>query len=81
MHEYAVTQQIIKMAEKACAEANAEYIRKITIVVGRYSGFIGESIDMYFDLISEGTRCEGAKIEIEPAETGKNFYIKEIEVE
>ena len=81
MHEYSVAQQIIKMAEKACLDANAGSVRKISIVAGRYSGFIGESISMYFDIISEGTLCEGAAIEIEPAETGKEFYIKEIEVE
>jgi hydrogenase nickel incorporation protein HypA/HybF len=34
-------------------------------VVGDYSGFIGESIQMYFDVISEGTLCEGAKVNIE----------------
>jgi len=81
MHEYSVIQQIIEIAENACLEANAESVRKITIAAGRYSGFIGESIDMYFNIISEGTRCEGAVIEIEPVETGKALYIKEIEVE
>jgi len=81
MHEYPVTQQIVKMAEKACIDAGAESVRKITIAAGRYSGFVGESIDMYFNIISEGTRCEGAVIEIELAETEKSLYIKEIEVE
>jgi len=113
MHEYPVTQQIIKTAEKHCIEANADKVTKITLVVGDYSGFIGESIDMYFGIIAENTRCEGATLELsrvepklkcsacgelfkkkpmsfacpkcgedgEPTETGKEFYIKEIEVE
>ena len=113
MHEYSITQQIIKIAEKHCAEANAGKVTGITIVAGDYSGIIPESIDMYFSLISEGTLCEGAKLGIErieskllcpacgelfkrkpmsfacpkcgadgnPTEIGKEFFIKEIEVE
>ena len=113
MHEYPITRQIIKIAEKHCAAAKAEAVKRITVVVGDYSGLVGESIDMYFGVISEGTLCEGAKIEIErvepklrcpacgllfkrapmsfacpdcgadggPTEIGKEFYIKEIEVE
>lgn len=113
MHEYPITQQIIKIAAKRCNDAGADTVKKITVVVGDYSGFVGESIDMYFKVISEGTICEGAEIAIErvepklkcascgelfkrkpmsfacpncgadgePTEIGKEFYIKEIEVE
>ena len=113
MHEYPITMQIVKIAEKACLDAQAGSVKKISLVVGDRSGFIGESIDMYFRVISEGTRCEGAQIEMrrveakvrcpacgelfkrplmsfacpscgtdgEPTETGKEFYIEEIEVE
>lgn len=65
MHEYPVTQQIIKLAEKHAKEKGGCRIRSIKLVVGDYSGFIGDSIQMYFDVISEGTLCEGATIEIE----------------
>jgi hydrogenase nickel incorporation protein HypA/HybF len=112
MHEYPITQQIIKIAEKHCAEAGAGKVKKITIVVGDYSGIAAESLSMYFDVISVGTLCEGAVVEVErvrpkllcpacgelftrepmtfacpkcstngnPTETGKEFYVKEIEV-
>lgn len=65
MHEYPITQQIIKIAEKHATELCASQVKKIKLVVGDYSGFIGDSIQMYFDVISEGTLCEGAVIEIE----------------
>ena len=64
MHEYPITQQIIKIAEDHAREAGAVKVSAIHLVVGDYSGFIGESIQMYFDVISEGTLCDGAKIEI-----------------
>ncbi len=65
MHEYPITQQIIKIAEKHAKEAGASRVLKVKLVVGDYSGFIGESIQMYFDVISEGTLCENAVIEIQ----------------
>ena len=65
MHEFPITEQIIKIAEEEARKANASRVAKITLVVGDYSGFIGESIQMYFDIISKGTLCDGAVIEIQ----------------
>ncbi len=62
MHEYPITLQIIKIAEKHAAEAGASHIKTIKLVVGDYSGFVGDSIKMYFDEISKGTACENAEI-------------------
>lgn len=64
MHEYPITQQIVKIAENHAKEAHAQKVRSIDLVCGDYSGFIGDSIQMYFDIISEGTLCEGAEIHI-----------------
>ena len=64
MHEFPITQQIIKKASEAAQKNNAEKVESITIVVGDYSGYISDSIQMYFDVIAEGTSCEGAKLTI-----------------
>ncbi|MGI5874934.1 MAG: hydrogenase maturation nickel metallochaperone HypA [Bacillota bacterium] len=64
MHEYPITQQIIKIAENHAREAGAEKVKAVNLVVGDYSGFIGDSIQMYFDIISEGTLCEGADVRV-----------------
>ncbi len=64
MHEYPITEQIINIATKHCQNAGGTRVTKIELVVGEYSGFIGESIQMYFDLISKDTICEKAKINI-----------------
>jgi len=113
MHEYPLTEQIVKIATEKAKENNARKVTRITLVVGEYSGFIGESIQMYFDIISQGTLCEGAILEMEnvkakwhcprcnidyvrqplsfacpecgqdgePTTIGKEFYVKNIEVE
>ena len=53
MHEYPVTLEIVRMAEKTAREKGG-IVKAIHLVVGEDSGFIGESIQMYFDVISEG---------------------------
>lgn len=64
MHEYPITQQIIKICEKHCREAGGNKVVKVKLVIGDRSGLIGDSIQMYFDVISEGTLCEKAEIEM-----------------
>lgn len=66
MHEYQITKDIIATA---CAEVKIGMeVEKIVLVVGKNTGFIGESIQMYFDEISKGTSVEGSKLEIIPVE-------------
>ena len=64
MHEYPVTVQIVEIASETARKNNGR-VRRIDLVVGEDSGFIGESIQMYFDVIAEGTFCEGAQLFIE----------------
>lgn len=66
MHEYPVTERIIEIAKKHCEMAQASRVEAITLVVGEQSGFIGESIQMYFDIMAEGTVCEGAALILKP---------------
>ena len=51
MHEYPVTQQIVQVAVETGNKNSALKVTKIVIVVGELSGFIGESIQMYFDIL------------------------------
>ena len=63
MHEYPVTLEIVRMAEDAARERGGR-VRAVHLVCGEDSGCIGESIQMYFDAVSEGTLCEGATLTI-----------------
>ena len=42
MHEYPITEQIVKIAEKHCREAEAEKVTKVKLVIGDYSGYVGD---------------------------------------
>ncbi|MDR1134864.1 MAG: hydrogenase maturation nickel metallochaperone HypA [Clostridiales Family XIII bacterium] len=66
MHEYPITERIIEISKKHGEESGASKIETICLVVGDQSGFIAESIQMYFDIIAEGTICEGARLIIKP---------------
>ena len=65
MHEYPATMSIIKTAEQYAKSNGAAEVCKINLVVGDYSGFVPESITMYFEEIAKGTLCSGAVLNIE----------------
>lgn len=64
MHEYPVTREIVRIASETAEKKRAK-VTGIDLVVGEDSGFVGESIQMYFDVVAEGTLCEGARLSIE----------------
>ena len=64
MHEFPITQQIVKLAEETAKKSNAGKITRISLIMGELSGFVEESIRMYFEIIAKGTLAEDAKLEI-----------------
>lgn len=64
MHELPITENIIKIAGEHCSENGGSRVTAIHLVIGDYCGYVGSSIQMYFDVISEGTLCEGARLEM-----------------
>jgi hydrogenase nickel incorporation protein HypA/HybF len=68
MHEYPVTKRIIEIAEEFAKENNAQEVKQINLVVGDYSGYVASSIELYFDIIAEGSLCSKARLRIERIE-------------
>lgn len=65
MHEYPITQRIIEIAQEFAIKNEATEVKVINLVVGDYSGYVASSIELYFELIAEGSLCEKAKLNIE----------------
>ena len=65
MHEYPITEQIIKIAGEHCKKSGGSRVTKVNLVIGDYSGYVGESVQMYFDIIPQDTIFEGAVVEIQ----------------
>lgn len=65
MHEYPITQRIIEIADEYAVKNNAAEVKRINLVVGDYCGYVASSIELYFELIAQGSVCEKAKLNIE----------------
>lgn len=70
MHELAVTESILQIANHHAVEAGATRVTDIHIVIGQLSSIVDDSIQFYWDIISEASVCEGAKLHFQriPAE-------------
>jgi hydrogenase nickel incorporation protein HypA/HybF len=70
MHELAVTESILKIAEKHALENNATKVTDLYLVIGNLSSIVDDSVVFYWDMISQGTICENSKIHFKrnPAE-------------
>ncbi|MEI7884446.1 MAG: hydrogenase maturation nickel metallochaperone HypA [Clostridia bacterium] len=64
MHEYPITKRIIEIAEEFARKNDAQEVKKINLVVGEYSGYVASSINLYFEIIAEGSLCNKAKLSI-----------------
>jgi len=60
MHELSITQNILEIALRHAEQAGAREIKGIDILIGRYSSFVDDSIQFYWDIIAKGTIAENA---------------------
>ena len=65
MHELAITEQILDIATRHGEQANAERVTDLYLVIGDLSSIIDESVQLCWDMINEGTICEGAQLHFE----------------
>lgn len=62
MHEYGPTESIVTIVNEEAKKHGAKRVKKVNLVIGEHTGFIGESISMYFDVIAKGTLASGAEL-------------------
>jgi hydrogenase nickel incorporation protein HypA/HybF len=62
MHELAVTESILGIAQKHAIQAQAARVTDVYIVVGRLSSVVDDSVQFYWDFVSQDTICAGAKL-------------------
>jgi hydrogenase nickel incorporation protein HypA/HybF len=62
MHELSITENILEIALRHAEKAGDVHIRDLFLVVGELSSVIDDSVQFYWDIVSEGTAAHGARL-------------------
>jgi hydrogenase nickel incorporation protein HypA/HybF len=62
MHELAVTENILEIVKTHAERAGASKVTDIFLVIGKLSSIVDDSVQFYWDLMTEETIAEGAKL-------------------
>jgi hydrogenase nickel incorporation protein HypA/HybF len=62
MHELSVTESILSIATKHAQAQKAKKVTDIYIILGQLSSIVDDSVQFYWDMISEDTLCAGARL-------------------
>lgn len=60
MHELSVTENILSISLKHATQTQASRVTAIHLVVGQLSSVVDDSVQFYWDMLSENTLCQGA---------------------
>lgn len=62
MHELMVTESLLEITLRHARQANAGRVTDLHLVIGELSSVIDDSVQFYWDFVSEGTPAEGARL-------------------
>jgi hydrogenase nickel incorporation protein HypA/HybF len=65
MHELSITENILQIATQHAEQASAESVTQINLVIGQLASIVDDSVQFYWDIISQGTICQGAQLHFE----------------
>ena len=65
MHELSVTESLLEIAVRHAEKAGARRVTDLYLVIGRLASIVDDSVQFYWDQISQGTICEGARLHFE----------------
>ncbi len=65
MHELAITESILKIATDYAQKAGAARVTDLYLVIGRLSSLVDDSVQFYWDIISQDTICAKAQLHFE----------------
>jgi len=62
MHELSITENILEITLRHAEKSAAVRVTDLFIVIGELSSVVDDSVQFYWDFVSEGTVAEGAKL-------------------
>lgn len=79
MHELSIAQKIVAVVQRHLSDREIQEVRSIKLRMGEQAVIMPESLRFCFGLACEGTRMQGARLEIESV-PGDELQVVEIEV-
>ena len=65
MHELSITESLLEIALRHAEKASARRITRLNLVIGELSSVVDDSVQFYWDYVSQGTIAEGAELHFE----------------
>jgi hydrogenase nickel incorporation protein HypA/HybF len=65
MHELSVTESILEIAQRYARQNEAKRVTELYIVIGRLASIVDDSVQFYWDIISQDTLCAGSQLHFE----------------
>lgn len=65
MHELSITDSLLKTACEYAQKNRAKRVTTLNLVIGELSGVMDDSVQFYWDMISENTLCEKALLKFD----------------
>ena len=62
MHELSVTENLLEIALRYGREAGATAVTDLFVVIGELSTIVDESVQFYWDIVSEGSPAAGSTL-------------------
>jgi len=62
VHELSITESILSAAIEHAQKANGKKVTDLYLLIGRLSSIVDDSVQFYWELISEKTICEGSQL-------------------
>ncbi len=62
MHELPFVESVLKITMEQTEQAKAKRVVGVNLVIGDLASMVDESVQFYWDIVSEGTIAEGAKL-------------------
>jgi hydrogenase nickel incorporation protein HypA/HybF len=65
MHELSVTESILEISLRHAQQAGATRVTDVNILIGRLSSIVDDSVQFYWDFVTENTLCKGSQLHFE----------------
>ena len=62
MHELSVTESILEIAVRYARQNEAKRVTNLNLVIGRLSSIVDDSVQFYWDIVSQDTLCAGSTL-------------------